>query len=292
MKKMSMTFVCALAAAAGVSLAQSGGQPTTGTTQGKPQNDQTIRIAPKNTTNTTNVQRNPNGKRVSIAKRNLNAGGTTSPLAISADNPHAPWLKAHQPRIEQVELSKLFVGEWNATATTWTTPGATPVSTNGLATFYPTMNGRFVASDFEGTLRQRPFRSTGFFGFNNAENRYESVWVDSDNTGVQFFTGTRTSTNTFTWNTSTTDPVTGQPKTIRAVTTLNGRDRITHTVFETLSGGKEFKALEIAYSRTGPGGPGGFPADNRAAQTKTTGTTTKTTGVNTNNTGVETTGNK
>lgn len=289
MKKISLTFVCALAATAGLALAQSGGQPINGNTGTNTKNDTTVRIAPKNTGG--QVQRNPNGKRVSLAKRNLNAGGTTSPLAINPDNPSAPWLKAHQPRIEQVELSKLFVGEWNATATTWNTPGSSPVTTNGIATFYPTMNGRFVASDFEGTLRQRPFRSTGFFGFNNAENRYESVWVDSDNSGVQFFTGSRTDSNTFTWNTTTTDPVSGQRKTIRAVTTLNGRDRITHTVFETLSGGKEFKALEIAYSRTGPGGPGGFPADNRAAQTKS-GSATKTTGVNTNSTGVETTGNK
>lgn len=164
-----------------------------------------------------------------------------------------PSVIANQPGREQLDLARFTVGEWTTAVTIWNQPNAQPVTTTGKAKFFSTMGGRFIATDFDCQFNGTPMKGTGFFGYNNGEKRYESTWIDNQTSAIFFYTGVRQD-KTITWNTTFTDPTNGTKKSVRSVQVF-GDNTINYTMFETATGGAEFKKLNVIYTRTGPGGP-------------------------------------
>jgi len=175
---------------------------------------------------------------------------------------------ANMPGREQLDLARFTIGEWTATANLWNQPNTQPVISTGRARFYSTMSGRFVATDLDCQFNGQPVKASGLYGFNNGEKRYESTWVDNQTSAIFFFTGVRQD-RTITWNSSFTDAQTGARKNLRAVEVF-GENTINYTMFESTSGGGEFKKLEITYTRSGPGGPvESTPIETRTNTTRT-----------------------
>lgn len=227
------------------------------TTKAKtPATKQPATTVPHNTTQT----KDSTAKTVKTAVKTTNAG-----------DPFPAYTTANLPAKQHADLTNTFVGEWTTTTTSWSGEGNQPTSSNGTARFFPAMNGRFVCGDLEGMLYGKPFKGMGFWGYNTNQNRYESTWVDTENTGISIFTGSKTDSNTFTWNGTITNPLTGKTEETKCVTAFNGKDTFTYTLYTTNSNGAEFKAFETTYNRVSQGGPFAI----RPVDTKLTSTTSK-----------------
>jgi len=197
---------------------------------------------------------------------------TNRVATTNAGDPFPAYTTANRPAKQHVDLTNSFVGEWTTTTTAWTTNG-TQTTTTGNARFFPAMSGRFICGDLEGTMWGKPFKGMGFWGYNTNQNRYENTWVDTENTGISTFTGTKTDDNTFTWTGTVTNPETGKAEQTKCVTTFTGKDTFQYTMYGTNTAGTEYKAFETTYTRVSQGGPFAIrPVENRL-----TGTTPKTT---------------
>ncbi|HVZ33633.1 MAG TPA: DUF1579 domain-containing protein [Polyangiaceae bacterium] len=82
-----------------------------------------------------------------------------------------------------------MVGTWNAQVTMYM-PGSTePMTSTGKMVTKAIQGGRFTLSEFTGEMMGQPFTGTLLCGYNNVEQRFENVWIDSMSTGMQFSTG-------------------------------------------------------------------------------------------------------
>jgi Protein of unknown function (DUF1579) len=282
MRSNSMIGVMALLSCSGLAFAQTstdnGTEPTTQQTT-----TTTIGVPATLTAPATPVQKDPaknNTTTLSLDRSNTGATKTATKTGTktNAGDPFPAYTTANLPAKQHFELTAAFIGEWTTTTTTFGGQnGAT--TTAGRARFFPTMNGRFVCGDLEGNLWGKSFQGLGLWGFNTNENRYESTWVDTANTGITTFTGTKTDDKTYTWTGNVTNPSTGKTEQGKGVTTFTDKNTFTYAFYVT-NEGTETKAYETTYTRVSAGGPFAIrPVDSHIAgtnaknQTRTTSVT-------------------
>lgn len=157
------------------------------------------------------------------------------------------WNDANKVGENQVKLALEIDGTWKATTTVWMTPDAPAATSEGQAKFGSTMGGRFVEGEFESKLFGLPFKGKQWFGYNNAAKQYESVWIDSESTGLLVTTGTRDAQNSIVWTGSTTNPLTGQKQSVKAKTSWPEKGKMVFEMWDTASDGKEFRSLQVEY---------------------------------------------
>ncbi len=248
------TRIAAVLVAAGLTGAAFAQQSThqTTTTTGK----QPATTVKQNTTNSTGKQNTTNTTNTTTTGKTTRQPGTTTGGVTKTTGATKldPATAANLPGHEQIELTNLFTGDWTTNATCYGAHEGQTVESTGTARFAPSFGGRFVSTALDSQFNNNPFKGVGFYGFNNGEKRYESVWVDSQTTAITFFTGTRDN-NTFTWTGNYTDPTNGEKKTIKAINNFQGKDTMTFTMYLVSSNGTETKTAEITYTRTGTGGP-------------------------------------
>ncbi|MFA6046204.1 MAG: DUF1579 family protein [Phycisphaerales bacterium] len=180
------------------------------------------------------------------------------------------WTEANKVGDNQIKLALQFNGTWKTTSTVWMTPDAPAATSEGVATFTSTMGGRFVEGNSNTKLFGLPFMGKQIFGYNNATKQYESMWIDSETTGFQFTTGTRDGNNNIVWTGTTTDPVNGSKKTVKAKTSFPESGKMVFEMWDTTSDGKEFRALQIEYVKQPVANPGKGVIKTSAANTANT----------------------
>jgi hypothetical protein len=247
----------------------------------------------------TNPAARKNPAAFSNNQTNTNTTNNTSTAKTNANDPFPAYTTTNLPSKQHFDLISTFVGEWTTTTTSFNGETNEPTTSTGQARFFPAMNGRFICGDLEGTLFGKPFKGMGLWGFNTNQNRFESTWVDTQNTGISTFNGEKTNDTTFTWTGTVTNPATGNAEQGKGVTTFNNENSFTYAFFVTING-KQTKAYETTYNRVSAGGPFAIrPVDTQSTRnananafhynnnessndsnTNNTTNTTRTTGVN------------
>lgn len=177
------------------------------------------------------------------------------------------WTEANKVGDNQIKLALQFSGTWKTTSTVWMTADATAATSEGVATFSSAFGGRFVEGNFDTKLFGLPFKGKQIFGYNNTTKQFESMWIDSETTGFQFTTGTRDDQNNIVWTGTTTDPVSGTKKTVKAKTSFPESGKMVFEMWDTTSDGKEFRALQIEYVKQAVANPGKAVIKTSAADT-------------------------
>lgn len=151
---------------------------------------------------------------------------------------------------EMHRLLNQSIGSWEAKTTAWMTPGAPPQESTGFAVVTGVMSGRFTRTAYTGSLGAMPFMGEGLYGYNNATRSFESTWIDSMTTGMLVMKGAYDAAKKeLTWTGSYTDPIDAKVHKVRSVErTIDADTRISEMYGEGPDG-KEFKTLEIRYSR-------------------------------------------
>lgn len=107
---------------------------------------------------------------------------------------------------------ELMMGTWEGPMRWTPEPGAEPMEFMGVATREWVLEGRYLR---EVVKSQGPggmsFEGIGYTGFNNMDQRFETVWMDSMSTAIYFGNGTfNEATKVFTFHQSMRDPATGR----------------------------------------------------------------------------------
>ncbi len=142
------------------------------------------------------------------------------------------------------------VGVWHGKTTMWMTPGAEPTKSECTSTITPMMDGRFIKCELVGEMMGSPFNGFSITGFDNVSETFQSTWVDNFGTGMMVGKGALSSdATTLSWNFNYNCPNTKKPMVMREIERRTGPNTMTLEMFMPDENGKEFKMMEIAFTR-------------------------------------------
>ena len=187
---------------------------------------------------------------VGYAAGNHDQAGTHGPSMDAAT--HAmmeTWQKYASPNDNHKILDPL-VGKWSQVVKWWMTPDSQPETSKGTTETTWVMGGRFLQHTAMGTAMGQPFEGMGFTGFDNGKQTYQTLWMDNMGTGMMIGEGTYDpGKKTLTDRGRYTDPMIGQ-RSYRGVITLIDDDHHSYEIYGADQNGKEFRMMEILYTRT------------------------------------------
>jgi hypothetical protein len=157
------------------------------------------------------------------------------------------YAKAGTPGPEHAHLASI-VGTYDTIVTGFTPDGKVSEKTKGTAERMMVLNGRVLVEKFHGEMMGAPFEGHGMHGFDNVTKKYWSTWNDSMSTGLMLSEGTCDASHACSYIGTYTDAVTGKPKQLRMTTSRSG-DAETFNMFDKGPDGKEFKMMEIIYTK-------------------------------------------
>jgi hypothetical protein len=145
-------------------------------------------------------------------------------------------------------LSKMS-GTWAATVTFWMQPGAPAMTSTATSVNEMVMGGRYLQSKNTGNMMGQPFEGLGITGYDNAKKVYVASWIDNFGTGILMMTGVwDDAAKGIVFTGSEVDPVSGKDMPIRQVMKMPDDNTQIMEMYSNM-GGKEFKNMEIKYTR-------------------------------------------
>jgi hypothetical protein len=151
---------------------------------------------------------------------------------------------------EQHALLAKDNGVWIEEMTFWEYAGAEPSKMTMTAESKMIMGGKYQEMTHKGDMYGMPFEGRSTFGYNNAEGKYVSTWIDNMSTGIMVMKGTYDApTKTYKMIGEVIDPITKKPKTSRETITIIDDNTQKLEMFDVGFDGKEFKNMEITLKR-------------------------------------------
>ncbi|MFQ5876387.1 MAG: DUF1579 domain-containing protein [Acidobacteriota bacterium] len=162
----------------------------------------------------------------------------------------AAFAKYAQPGEHHAHLAKL-AGTWDAVVKNWTGgPDAEPTVSRGTAVQKLALGGRFLQTTFTGEYMGQKFEGIGISGYDNLKRKHTDIWIDSMGTFMYPSEGTcEEDGKVLRMSGSYINPATGSEETMRSITRIISDDKYVVEMFATTPDGKEFKNLEIVYTR-------------------------------------------
>ena len=159
------------------------------------------------------------------------------------------WMQVATPGAGHKALEPV-VGTWDAKITMWMAPGAPPQESTGTSESMWVLDGRFVEQRYEGNFMGQPFSGVGYTGYDNYKKKYVGTWMDTMGTMIMVSQGDADSTGKTLSMTSTIDDIiTGKPASIKSEIKIMGPDHHLMEMWGPDPTGKQFKTMEIHYTR-------------------------------------------
>ena len=146
-------------------------------------------------------------------------------------------------------LGKL-AGSWNMAVKYRMSADSPVVESKGTCERKWILGNRFVLEEFDGGSLALPFQGLAIYGYDAFDKKYTSVWVDTTNTAMTTSAGTcQEDCRVIAFVGRHGDPWSGTKKPSRGVTRFVNDDQHVLELYEPDREGKEFKVLEITYTR-------------------------------------------
>jgi uncharacterized protein DUF1579 len=159
------------------------------------------------------------------------------------------WAKVATPG-EAHRWLEPVVGTWDAKITMWMAPGAPPQESTGTSENKWVLGGRFVEQRHEGNFMGQPFSGLGYTGYDNYKKKYVGTWMDTMGTMIMVSEGDADSTGkTLSMTSSIDDIMTGKAASIRSEIKIVDPDHHVMEMWGPDPTGKQFKTMEIRYTR-------------------------------------------
>jgi Protein of unknown function (DUF1579) len=169
---------------------------------------------------------------------------------ISQEEMMAKWSAYMTPGAEHKVLDSK-VGNWTTHAKMWMDPHAPATEMDGTSEIGWVMGGRYLHESYHSSMMGQPFEGAGMSGYDNLKKKYIGGWVDNMSTGLMTSEGTYDAAKkTFTSASSGPDLIAGKYVPMRMVETHKDADHFTLDMFAPDADGKEYKSMEIAYTRS------------------------------------------
>jgi len=150
----------------------------------------------------------------------------------------------------QHRLLDRMAGKWKTSVKYQMTADAPVVESEGSCERKWILGNRFLQEEFDGGDLALPFQALAIYGYDRFEKKYTSAWVDSLTTAITTYLGTcKDPCDVITFLGQHGDPWTGKKRPSRGVTTFVTDKKHTVELFESGHDGKEYKILEITYTR-------------------------------------------
>ncbi len=159
----------------------------------------------------------------------------------------AAYMKAAAVTENHQFLSK-YAGDWDVDVTYWTAPGAPPTKSAASFKAASRLGGRYVMMEFSGFMMGQSFEGIWLVGFDNLEQKYNTLWIDNTSTNFFITKGTREG-NVISESGSWPDPVSGRTLQVKARTTWISDDEFRYEQFMVLADGSEHKGMEFSSKR-------------------------------------------
>ena len=160
-------------------------------------------------------------------------------------------MKALTSPTEAHKALEPFVGKWTYTGKFWMTPDVPAQDMVGTTENTLIYGGRFLKQTIEGPWMGETFEGLGFTGYDNIKGEYVSTWIDSMGTGIMTVAGQYDeATKTLSQSGANSCPMTGEKaRPGRSEWTMVDQNHNTYTSYMLGPDGKEFKMMEISYTR-------------------------------------------
>ena len=159
------------------------------------------------------------------------------------------WVQHAMPG-EHHRLLRRMAGSWNLAVKYRMNAEAPIVESHGACERKWILGNRFLLEEFDGGNLALPFQGLAIYGYDAFEKKYTSVWVDTMSTAITTNLGVcRKSCELIHFTGQHGDPWSGTKRTSRGVTRFVNDDRHVLELYEPDADGKEFKILEIVYTR-------------------------------------------
>jgi hypothetical protein len=142
------------------------------------------------------------------------------------------------------------VGTWSGDISMWMQPGAPVMHATGVSENDTILGGRYLQAKNTSNFMGMPFEGISVTGYDNAKKTFVNSWIDNMGTGMMFLQGKwDPQTNSINFTGNMVDPMSGKDIPVREV--LKFVDDNTQVMeMYAMSAGKEFKNMEIKYTRT------------------------------------------
>jgi hypothetical protein len=153
---------------------------------------------------------------------------------------------------EAHQALKPIVGSWTCTVKFWMSPGAPAQESPATEEAKMVMGDRYLVEMVKGNFGGMPFEGQGTFGYDNLKKKYVGAWIDNMGTGIMTSEGTYDAAKkTFTMASQFTDPMTGKTAKSRDVLRIESDTKLVREMWAKAPNGKEYKSMEITYTRKG-----------------------------------------
>ena len=186
---------------------------------------------------------------------------TSTVVSQDAKNPPMPEMTPEQQAMmqkwegfktpgEQHKLLAEKVGTWNGVVKMWEPGQTVPMESTCTTTYKMIMDGRYLADETEGQFMGETFIGRGLSGYDNLKKKFCWVWVDNMGTGFMNGEGTfDATTKTFNFTSEMPDVMTGKYIKCRSTERIIDKDHVVSEMFCAGPDGKEFKNMQITYTR-------------------------------------------
>jgi hypothetical protein len=176
------------------------------------------------------------------------------PPRAEAESKLDVWVRHAMPGKEHRLLDQM-AGSWDTRVKYWMAPDGPPAESRGTCERRWILGGRFLQEEFDGGNLALPFRGLGLYGYDRFEQKYTSVWLDTMSTAILSNRGVYDeAARVVNFRGRYGNPWTGVKKASRGVVRfVSEREQVLEMYWQTPEG-REYKLLEIAYTRkaTGP----------------------------------------
>jgi hypothetical protein len=166
---------------------------------------------------------------------------------VIAGGDKAPQLPGPTP---EMKAMKDYVGTWDAQVKFWMEPGKPPQESKGVAKRAMILGERFFEEKYEGEAFGGAFKGLGVTGYDTVRKKFATVWLDSLSNNMMTMYGTYDAgKKTYTYTGEEVDVLSGKKVQIRSQLRQVSHDEQLLEMYMTPEGGKEYKGMEIKYTR-------------------------------------------
>lgn len=156
------------------------------------------------------------------------------------------WMEFMTPGEMHKNLS-IGEGEWKTKLTMWLAPGSEPILAEGTASGQMILDGRYLKMDHFAEVMNMPMHGISIEGYDNAQEKFVSIWIDNMGTGFSYAEGSYNSnTRIYNYEGKMTDPITKSDIWFRQETQIKDKNNILISMYQK-AGDVEYKSMIVEF---------------------------------------------
>ena len=194
-----------------------------------------------------------NNEKEKATEARVAAAATSTPTETAPMPDSATMAKnseAYRTPGEAHQMMASWSGTWNGEVTMWMAPDAPPSKSTATAVNKMILGGRYQQSTIKGRLNGQPFEGMSTLAYDNEKKMYIATWIDNMGTGLMVSQGPwDAASKSITLTGRMTDPASRKEVEFREIFKPIDNNYQVAEMYATGPDGKEFKTMEIKYTR-------------------------------------------